>query len=517
MNVSSKGNTMDVSRKIEDIAKRRGFFWQSSSIYGSIAGLYDYAHLGTLLKNKWQNIWRKYFLGLSNDYYEIDCANIMPENVFVASGHLKSFVDPIVRCRKCGNVERADHVLQDILKESFEGLTPKELDKIIKEHNIKCSKCSGQLEETAILNMMFPLSMGTGESVVVGYLRPETAQSAYVNFKEEFEALRKRLPMGLAIIGKSFRNEISPRNSLIRMREFTQAELQIFFDPDTIGKHPQFSEIKNVRIRIHTAKGEDKEVTALDVLRMGLPEFYVYHMAKIQQFYLEVLNLPKEKFRFRQLSDEEKAFYNKYHFDIELDLPSLGGFKEVAGLHYRTDHDLKGHEEVSKKPMSVSIMDENGKAKKVLPHVLELSFGVDRNVYALLELAYYEETVNNELRSVLRFPRLVGPYDCGIFPLNNKDGLPEKAREIQIALESAGFNCFFDATGSIGRRYRRIDEIGVASGITIDYDTLNDNTVTLRDRDSLKQVRVPIRELQWQLRKFLNGEDLEKLGKIIEK
>ncbi len=514
-NVNDK--SLEIQKKIEDIAKRRGFFWQSSSIYGSIAGLYDYAHLGTLLKNKWQDLWRKYFLGLSDDYYEITCANIMPENVFVASGHLKSFVDPIIKCNKCGNVERADHILEDVLKENFEGHRPEEMDKIIKGHNIKCGKCGGALEEIGILNMMFPVELGTGDHVQKGYLRPETAQSAFVNFKEEFESLRKRLPMGLAVIGRAYRNEISPRNSLIRQREFQQAELQIFFDPDTIQKHPNFSEVANVNISIHTASGENAEKSCSQICRdMFLPEFYVYHMAKIQQFYLDVLKLPKEKFRFRQLSDEEKAFYNKYHFDIELDLPSLGGFKEVAGLHYRTDKDLKGHEEVSKKKMEVSVVID-GKPKKVLPHVLELSFGVDRNIYALLELAYREEEIKGEKRAVLSFPRLVGPYDCGIFPLNNKDKLPEKAKEVQKVLEDAGFNCFFDATGSIGRRYRRIDEIGVAIGITIDYDTLKDNTVTMRDRDSLKQVRIPIKELQWQLQKFLNGEDIEKLGQVLQK
>ena len=506
----------EFSKKIEDIAKRRGFFWQSSSIYGSVAGLYDYAHLGTLLKNKWQNLWRKYFIGLSNDYYEIECANIMPENVFVASGHLKSFVDPIIKCSKCGATERADHILEDVLKENFEGHTPEEMDKIIKDHNIKCGKCGGPLEEIGILNMMFPVDMGTGDHTTRGYLRPETAQSAFVNFKEEFESLRKRLPMGLAIIGKAYRNEISPRNSLIRQREFTQAELQIFFNPDNIQKHPQFSEVKDITINIHTEKGEDKKLTCSQILtELNLPEFYVYHMAKIQQFYLDMIKIPKEKFRFRQLTEEEKAFYNKYHFDIELDLPSLGGFKEMAGLHYRTYHDLKGHEETSKKSMTVSVVGADGKVKKILPHVLELSFGVDRNIYALLELAYREEEVKGEVRSVLSFPRLVGPYDCGIFPLNNKDQLPEKAKEVQKVLEDAGFNCFFDATASIGRRYRRIDEIGVAAGITIDYDTLKDNTVTMRDRDSLKQVRIPIKELQWQLQKFLNGEDIEKLGQLL--
>ncbi|MFH1420450.1 MAG: glycine--tRNA ligase [Candidatus Aenigmatarchaeota archaeon] len=503
---------MNEKRDIEDIAKRRGFFWRSSSIYGGISGLYDYAHLGKLLKNKWESLWKSFFLSLSDDYYEIEGANIMPEKVFVASGHLESFVDPMARCKKCKAVERADQILNDVLNENFDGLTMEQMNRVIKEHKISCQKCGGELEDLTILNMMFPVTLGIGGNKSTAYLRPETAQSAYVNFKEEFEALRKRLPMGLAIIGKAFRNEISPRNALFRQREFTQAELQIFFDQDKVNEHEKFNEIEKKTIRIHTNKDEDVELTCNEIIvKLGLPKFYVYHMAKIQEFYLDILKISRDKFRFRQLSDEEKAFYNKYHFDIELSLESLGGFKEVAGLHYRTDHDLVGHQKISSQSMVVNV-----DGKKVLPHVLELSFGVDRNVYALLELAYDEELVDNEPRVVLRFPKLVSPYDAGIFPLVKKDGLAEKAREVQQVLKDAGFIVFYDESGSIGRRYRRQDEVGSPCGITIDYDTMSDNSVTLRDRDTMKQVRVPIKELQWQLRKFLHGEKLEALGKLID-
>ncbi len=491
--------------KIEDIAKRRGFFWASSEIHGGVSGLYDYAHLGTLMKRRWETLWRNYFLSLNDNFYEIEACDIMPESVFVASGHLQNFVDPIVRCKKCGNAERADHILEDVLKEKFEGMKPEELAEIIKKHKIRCSSCSGILEEVGILNMMFPLTIGTGKETRA-YLRPETAQSAYVNFRREFECMRRQLPLGLAIIGKAYRNEISPRNVLLRMREFTQAELQIFFDKDNINEHENFPEVGDYKLRVLPVshrKGNIEEVACKDMAEK-LPKFYVYYMAKIQKFYLDVLKLPAGSFRFKELSDEEKAFYNKYHWDIELSLD--GDWKEVAGIHYRTDHDLAGHQSVTKQDMSVSI-----EGKKFIPHVLELSFGVDRNIYALFVLGYREEKIKEETRAIFAFPRLIAPFDCAIFPLVNKDNMPEKSREIKKMLQSVGYNVFYDASGSIGRRYRRMDEIGVSACITIDSQTMEDNTVTLRDRDSMKQVRVKISDLCTALRKFLDGEDIEKL------
>ncbi|MCK4714250.1 MAG: glycine--tRNA ligase, partial [Candidatus Aenigmarchaeota archaeon] len=409
------------SDKILDIAKRRGFFWQSSQVHGAIAGFYDYAHLGSALKRKWENEWREFFLSLDDGFHEIQPVQIMPEEVFKASGHLDSFIDPTVKCKKCGAVERADHVISDHVEGEFEGISLEKMSELIEKYDIKC-KCGGKFAEIGILNMMFPLEIGTGKAKRTGYLSPETAQGAYVNFKLEFEALRKRLPLGLAVIGKAFRNEISPRNVLIRQREFTQAELQIFFDPDTIKEHARFGDVARYKLRLYPEgnrkTGKGVELTCDDAVRkLKLPRFYVYHMARIQQFYLDHLGMPRKRFRFKQLTDEEKAFYNKYHWDIELDLESLGGFTEMSGCHYRTDHDLKGHQKVSGESMEVNI-----EGKKFIPHVLELSFGVDRNVYALFELALREESG----RVVMVFPRRVSPFDAGLFPLVKKDGLPEK-------------------------------------------------------------------------------------------
>lgn len=497
---------MQKENKIEELARRRGFFWTSSEIYGGLSGFYDYAHLGTLLKNKWENTWRKFFLGLDDNFFEIQPAEIMHEKVWQASGHVESFVDPVVKCKKCGHVERADKLLEEELHETFEGISPTDLANLIKKHNIKCPKCKGPFEEVGVLNLMFPITIGND---VKAYLRGETAQAAYVNFSREFETLRKKLPLGLAIIGKAYRNEISPRQLLIRMREFQQAELQIFFDPEKIEEHPKFDDVKNYKLFVMPVRNRDSkkidEITCLEMTK-HLPQFYVYHMAKVQQFFFDTLKIPRNLFRFRELSDEEKAFYNKYHWDIEVKLDGMGGFIELGGVHYRTDHDLGSHQKFSKKDMSVFVND-----KKFVPHVLELSFGVDRNIYAQLELAYKEE----KERTVLIFPRSLSPFDCAVFPLVNKDGLNERAEEIREFLKDNNFNIFYDDSGSIGRRYRRMDEIGVPLSVTCDHQTLQDRTVTLRDRDTMKQVRVKISDLTNKIQKFLKGEELETLGDAV--
>ena len=490
--------------KVEDIAKRRGFFFPSAEIYGSMSGFYDYGHVGTLMKRKFENLWRKYFLALGENFYEIETPDIMPEGVFTASGHLKNFVDPVVRCAKCGHAVRADHVLEDVLKESFEGMAADELSSLIKQHHVKCEKCKGPLENVGTLTMMFPVSVGTGKEAKA-YLRPETAQGAYVAFKRSFEHLRRQLPMGLAIIGKAYRNEISPRNALLRMRSFTQAELQIFFDPVTIHAHPDFASVDSEKLRILAAGHTKAADISCGELAKKLPQFYVYYLAKIQQFYLNLLQLPRDVFRFRELGEEERAFYNKYHYDVQLELD--GTWTEVGGLHYRTDHDLSGHARVSKQPMDVSI-----EGKKFVPHVLEISTGVDRNILALLVLGYREE----KERDLFSLPRAVAPFDVAVFPLVNREGMPEAARALWQQLQGV-YAAFYDDGGSVGRRYRRMDEIGVPLCITVDGDTLKNNTVTLRERDSMQQVRVRADEVGIKIYRFMLGDDFASLGEPLTK
>lgn len=496
--------------KLEDLAKRRGIFWPGSELYGGLAGLYDYGHIGAALKRRWEALWRAWFLSEDN-FYEIDPALIMHESVWIASGHATNFVDPTAKCTKCGTFHRADHIMEEFLHESFEGLTPQQLTEIVRKHNIKCPACKGQLADVTVLNMMFPLAVGS--EAAKAYLRPETAQGVYVSFRRLFELGRKALPLGVAAIGKAFRNEISPRQLLIRMREFTQAELQIFFDPNTIEEHPQFEDIASYVLRLYSVadreSGKVTEISCADAVgKLKLPKFYVYHLAKIQKLYLNRLEVPKEQFRFRELSAEERAFYNRIHWDIELNIESLGGFKEVGGLHYRTDHDLGSHAKLSKQNLSITVGD-----RSFVPHVLELSFGVDRNVFALVDRSYREEAD----RIVLGFPPALSPYDCAVLPLLSRDGLPERAQQVVQALRNFGLIVFYDESGSIGRRYRRADEIGIAACLTVDHDTLEKGTITLRDRDSMAQVRLQASDAPEKLRRFLAGEPVAALGAIVKK
>ncbi len=473
---------MDVTlEKIEVLAKKRGIFYRSAEIYGGLSGLYEYGHIGARMKRNFENLWRSYFLSLGDNFYEIEPSNIMPEGVFVASGHIKNFVDPVVVCKKCGFVERADTILENVLHESFEGKSPEELTELIKKHNIKCPKCGGQFGEATYFNMMFPLDVGV-YNPKKAYLRPETAQGVYINFSREFNLTRKKLPLGLAIVGRAYRNEISPRQLLLRQREFTQAELQIFFDPDELDQHPKWDEVKDYNLIIRPV-GKDTIKMSCSELSNRLPKFYIYYMAKVQQFYLDILNVPEDRFRFRELSDEEKAFYNKYHWDVEVYLESLGKFKEVGGIHYRTDHDLLGHQKISGVSQEVFF---NG--KKFIPHVLELSFGVDRNIFSLIDIGYTEGE-----RFILKIPPRIATYTVAVLPLVKK--LSEKAKEVYEDLKKS-FNVFYDESGSIGRRYARQDEIGTPFCVTVDFQTLEDNTVTVRFRDSAEQERVKISELK---------------------
>lgn len=462
-----------------DVALRRGFFYPSSEIYGGSAGFYDFGHLGVLLKRKFENAWRNYFLGLDQNFVEIEPCTIMPEAVFEGSGHLKSFNDPLTECLSCHRRHKADLLLEKKGVEA-EGFTAEEMSAALQENDVRCPECKGPLSEVRWFNMMFGLQLGAAEGSERAYLRPETAQGCYVSFKRMYEVMRNQIPLGLAIVGRAYRNEISPRQGFYRLRELNQAELQIFFDPDTLHEHPDYDTVKDQIMRVYSVADRGKDIKEIPLKKVDVPKFYGYYMAKVQDFYLNVLKIPPEMFRFRELSEEEKAFYNKIHWDMEIYTDSLGGFKEAGGIHYRTDHDLSGHQRGSKKKMEINVQ-----GKKFVPHVLELSFGVDRHLLMLMDVAYKKE----EERIVLQFPKVVAPYTVAVFPLMKRDGLLELSYEIYNELKKE-FDTYFDEKGSIGKRYRRQDEIGTPFCVVIDYDSLKDGTVTVRNRDTMEQIRV---------------------------
>ncbi len=483
---------------VMSLSVRRGFLWPAVDLYGGFAGFYDYGHNGALLRRNWEDAWLEHFLGLNDNYYLIDTSTILPEAPLQASGHVDHFTDLLVTCTRCGESYRADHLLEAATHREHEGITAPETDAKIKELGLRCPKCKGELGPSRPFNMMFPLGVGpTGKDAA--FLRPETAQGAFLNFRREFEALRRRLPMGLAIVGRAYRNEISPRQGTYRMREFLQAELQIFFDPAAFADQVPYASVADVPVRLCWAAEKNEpsahDLPARELVARGLPSWYVYHLVQVQHFYLDVLRVPRERFRFAELDEKERAFYNLVHFDIQVNQESLGGFKEVGGVHYRTDHDLAGHEAGSHEKQAVTVG-----TTRLVPHVLELSFGVDRNVWALLDLDYTPGE-----RATLHLPPRLSPVGVAVFPLLNKDGLPERAEALYERLRRK-VTAFYDDAGSIGKRYARMDEIGTAFCVTVDHETLEGKGVTLRDRDSQKQVRVSEDDLTSRLERLLSGD-----------
>jgi len=491
--------------EINKIASMRGFFFQTANIYGGKAGFFTYGHLGKALKTNWEELWRKSIVSLDDNFYEIQSNNILPKEVFIASGHIENFNDPLTECKKCHFRFRADQFLEDKGMKEASRLTIQEMTNKIKEMKVGCPKCGGELSDVKQFNMMFPINIGFDEDEA--YLSPETAQAAYIAFKEEFLATRSKLPLGLAIIDKAYRNEISPRQMFFRLREFSQAELQIFFDPDKINEHEDWTNVEKNKLRIKFSKEEEiKEIECSELnLKYKIPKFYLYYASKVQDFYLNILNIPRDRFRFRELDEKERAFYNKIHFDVEIKMDTLGGFKEVAGIHYRTDHDLVGHSKISGKDLSVFY--EN---KKILPHVLELSFGVDRNIWMLLDIFY---AIGKE-GSMFLFPPKLAPIKVAVFPIVKGEKFERMAEKIINDLRKE-WKFVYDKSGSIGRRYSRNDEIGVPYCITIDEESIKNKDVTIRWRDTTDQIRVKIADLNEILRKLINGENFFKMGKLV--
>ncbi len=579
---------VDKYEKVSELARRRGFFWPSYEIYGGAGGFINWGPLGSVMKRKIEDKLRDQFirkLGL----YELESPIITPERVFVASGHIKSFKEPMVKCGGCQKWFRADHLLQENAKMSSQDTDKMQLTEIqeaIEKHEIRCPDCGGAFGPPEQFLTMFKTAIGP-YSDAVGYGRPEAAQGVFVEFKRLYEQTREKLPVGFFTIGHALRNEISPRQGPIRLREFTIVDLEFFFDPER-PECPRLDEVRDEKLRLllteKRTKGSEVPVVVSvgKALSKGLVkmEWQAYFMALAKRF-LEELGVPGDKQRFIEKFAWERAHYSVQGFDQEVFLDRWG-WVEVAGFNYRTDYDLRGHMQESGVDLSVFKADDvkrvrtelvvrpvhselgpafKGDTPKVIellskadpedvesslkekgfyvagefrvlpkqvelverkveetgrrfvPHAIEPSFGSDRLAYVVLEYAY---KVRRQ-RTVLNLPRDVAPVQLAVLPLVSKGGLPERALSLRDLLVYEGFSVEFDEGGSIGRRYARFDEIGTPLCVTVDYATLENSTVTVRDRASWKQVRAKTDTLPRLLRDFFRGRiGFEKLGSPVK-
>ena len=470
--------------EVMKLALERGFYFPSCEVYGDAqAGFWEYGPSGVSLKNKFLELWRRELIR-RDQMIEIDGSQIMSQSVFEASGHLASFADPIIKCTKCGLTFRADRLIAEVSKiEIPESADLEDFDKAISENNIVCTKCKGSFEKTRKFNMMFKVGIGPGGEPA--YLRPETCQSIFVDFPRLFKTMRGKLPLGIAQVGKSFRNEISPRQSLLRLREFYQAEIEVFCNPNRLDEVESFSEIENTVLRIQI-DADIKEMSCKEAVESGtIPnKFVAYYLGLLSEFY-EKTGIDIKKSRFRKLGDKEKAFYAEVAFDFEVE--TTIGWLELVACNYRSDYDLSSHAKKSKEKFEVMDNEE-----KVLPHVFEISMGIDRSLYTILEHSLREDKENE--RMVLSIKPYLSPIHIGVLSLVKKDGLKEKTDEIYLGIKRK-CDAFLDHSGAIGRRYRRLDEIGAPFAITVDHQTLEDDTITLRKRDSMEQSRVKTSEL----------------------
>ncbi len=574
---------MDKYDKVFELAKNRGFIWPSFEIYGGASGFYDYGPLGATLKRKIEDTWRKFYC-VGEGFYEIEAPTIGVEAIFEASGHVGGFADPMTICQKCKESFRADHVIKGEM-DIPDGLKKEQMTELIHQHHIKCPECGGDLGDVYDFNLMFSTWIGPGQKKK-GYMRPETAQGMFVDFPRLLRFYREKLPFGATQIGKSFRNEISPRQGVIRLREFTQAEAEVFVNPQFKNQHPNFAAVKDLVLPLYDEDaqltgGEPKPMTVGDAVAKGTiaNEYLAYYVALTYQF-LVAVGIDGKRLRFRQHMTTERAHYATDCWDAEV---LLDRFKwvEIVGIADRTSYDLTAHQKRSEVDMSVFIPFETpmkvkktfvtpnmgvigpkfkGKAGKIMaalkamkpeeldrpevilnidgeeivigsdlfehkttdveisgenvvPHVVEPSYGIDRILYSVLEHAFAEEMVEDEERIVMRFDRKVAPITVAVLPLLSKEPLAGKATEMTRDLKAVGYFAEYDESGTIGKRYRRNDEAGTPYCVTVDHQTMEDGTVTIRDRDSMAQIRYPVDGLADLLGELLSsGKPLDGYG-----
>lgn len=446
----------NLMEKLISLCKRRGFVFPSSEIHGGLGGFYDYGSLGRELKNNIKNAWWKMFVTNRSDMTGVDASTIMPSKVWEASGHLKNFTDPLVDCKECKKRFRADHILE------LNSARPKNDKGKVGNDNPKiCPECGGELTQVRQFNMMFKTSVGPVEDEgSIAYLRPETAAGIFTNFKNITNSMRTRVPFGIAQIGRAYRNEITTENYIFRTREFEQMEVEYFVHEKDWKK-------------------------------------YFDEWVDIMKSWCKLLGIKDKNLVLHEIEKEDLAHYSKRTIDFEFQFPF--GQKELYGLAYRTDYDLKQHQEFSDQDLSYTDPVTN---EKYIPHVIEPSLGVDRSVLVTLLEAYTEvETRSGDKNSkhekevVLKLPYFLAPVKVAILPLSKKESLQKLGHEIEMNLRK-DYVVQYDETGSIGKRYRRQDEIGTPFCITVDFESLEDKKVTIRDRDTMKQDRIEIKKLE---------------------
>lgn len=491
--------------KFNEFCATRSLYFPSAEIYANnFAGFYEYGPIGNRIRINLINFWREEFVR-KNSFLEIFGSIILPKDVFIASGHLGNFDDPIATCESCKQVYRLDRLISEITKtEVAENLSIEEYQKLIDNNKVVCTKCKGKLTDIKRFNLMSSINVGTTAGNI-GYLRGESCQSIFLDFLRLYKTSRQSLPLTISQHGVVYRNEISPRNGLLRSREFEQLETEMFFDPDKINETPiSLETISKYKIRFKLLKDKEEKdyniakITEKKITTGNLITYALY----ITQKFLEDLGFSHANIRFREVPENDRSFYSKQTFDCEI--KSENEWVELFSINYRTDYDLLAHSKGSKKDLSVS---EEG--KRIQPHVLEIcSIGLGRLFYLLLENNFKIKEINGEERNFLLLNPKVAPYFVAILPLMKKDGLSEKATEIFLTLkeESKKYDVFYDETGSIGKRYARLDEIGCNYCLTIDHETLEKQTVTIRDRDSQEQKRVPIKSIGKLLEKLYCGK-----------
>ena len=484
---------------------QKGFVWgPEPEIYGGLAGFYTYAPLGKLLKNNVENEIRKLYT--KNGFWEVECPTIMPKEVWEASGHLGGFTDPVISCSKCKSSFRADNILSELFPdENFDHKTDKELLNFIEKMGVKCPSCKSDfVKEIKKHTLMMKTTVGLDTEA---YNRPETATTTYLPFLRYTEFFRKKLPYAVFQIGKAYRNEISPRQHVLRSREFTQAEAQLFLFKDQKNDFEKFKDVEHETIplwpwQLQENKSEPTLIKVHEALEKGYFKNKAYAWAAFIAYDLfRKIGIPEDKIRLRQHYPDEKAFYADDAWDIELKLNVFGWF-EVCGVHDRTDYDLKQHAEHSGKTLHAFNEQSIAEEKNEVPNIIEIAFGTDRPTFALLDL-FYEKTEEKEGKTKFKVPIHMAPVKVAVFPLLKKDGLAEEAEKIFEDLQKE-FTSRYDISGSIGKRYLREDESGTPYCLTIDYDTLKDGTITIRDRDTEQQKRIPKEHARHILRELLH-------------